>query len=269
MKLLIAGDTHGDVRNVQHKIDMAVEYGIQRIVVLGDFGLWWGHDGIEYLDYVNDAAKKVNRQIFAIPGNHENHEYWDALYKHGPKSRGWAYVRTNLLIAPKVLDFVWGNKQFMVAGGAVSIDKEDRLEYERVKGKKVWSPNEELTDAHVNEILATRFANGVKVDYLLTHDCSNATPWKHRLKADLDSQIHRQRIDKVLHAVKPSVHFHGHMHERYDWQNRVGGDNWTQTYGLECNRDNFSWGILDVGSGDFQWSSDVISAAEEGIYEIN
>ena len=268
IRILIAGDTHGDERNIQHKINMAVEFGVQRIVVLGDFGLWWGHDGIEYLDYVNEAAKKVNRQVFAIPGNHENHEYWDALYEHGPKSRGWAYIRSNLLIAPKVLDFTWGGKQFVVAGGAVSIDKDYRLEYERTKGKKIWSPNEQLTDEDVNDILATRFAHGQKVDYLLTHDCSDATPWKHRLKPDADSQIHRQRIDKVLKAVKPAVHFHGHMHEKYDWQNRVGDDVWTQTYGLECNRDIFSWGILDLETDEFKWSLDVINE-DESIYPIN
>ena len=47
MKVLIAGDTHGDFQNVKHKIDMARKVGdIQRVVVLGDFrslvGPRWG-----------------------------------------------------------------------------------------------------------------------------------------------------------------------------------------------------------------------------------
>lgn len=168
-------------------------------------------------------------------------------------AHGWAYARTHLLLSPKVHDFRWGNKQFVVAGGAVSIDKEYRLEYERAKGKKVWSKNEQLTDAQVNQIKSLRFAHGKPVDYLLTHDCSNRTPWENRLKPDIDSQIHRQRIDEVLGAVKPRFHFHGHMHERYDWQNRVGGDDWTQTYGLECNSDLWSWGVLDLKTDVFEW----------------
>lgn len=263
MRLLLAGDTHGDVQSVMHKIDMAVKHGVQRIVVLGDFGLWWGFEGVQFLDTINSMLNKANRQLFAIPGNHENHELWDALYEHGPKSRGWAYARTNVLLAPKVLDFVWGGKQFVVAGGAVSIDKQWRLEHERDTGKRIWSKNEQLKDEQVDEILATRFnktsngKGGLKVDYLLTHDCSNMTPWKGRLKPDFESQIHRQRIDRVLRGIQPVTHFHGHMHDRYDWMNLTGDDHWTQTYGLECNRDKDSWGILDLETDEFTFATDL------------
>lgn len=263
MRILIAGDTHGDEKNVIHKIDAAVEHGVQRIVVLGDFGLWWGYEGVDYLDTINAKLKAANRQLFAIPGNHENHKMWDALYEVSPKSRGWAYARTHVLLAPKVLDFVWGGKQFMVAGGAVSVDKDHRLKYERETGRKIWSEDEQLTDEQVEEIVATRFnktpegRGGVPVDYLLTHDCSDRTPWSGRLKPDIDSKIHRQRIDRVLGAVQPKVHFHGHMHDRYDWMNRVGGDTWTQTYGLECNRDEDSWGILNLDNDEFTFATDL------------
>lgn len=261
IRIMLAGDTHGDIRNVAHKVEWAKKAGgIQRIIVLGDFGLWWGHEGVVFLDECNELAKKNNLQIFALPGNHENHEHWDAIVNNAQaKAHGWAYIRSNVLISPKVHDFVWGKKQFVVAGGAVSIDKEYRLEYERLKGKKVWSPNEQLTDTQVEEITKSRFGNGVKVDYLLTHDCSNRTPFGFRLKPDIDSQIHRQRIDKVLGAVKPKFHWHGHMHEKYDWLNRVGGelDDYTQTYGLECNSDRESWGILDIKTDEFVWASEI------------
>lgn len=259
MRLLIAGDTHGDLKSIEHKIEMAVKHGVQRIVVLGDFGLWWGFEGVKFLDDINARLKAANRQLFAIPGNHEHHDYWDALYKHGPKSRGWAYARTHVLLAPKVLDFVWGGKQFVVAGGAVSIDKDYRLQYEHDTGKRIWSANEQLTDDQVEEILSSRFAgpSGVKVDYLLTHDCSDKTPWRSRLRPDFASQIHRQRIDRVLRGIQPANHFHGHMHQRYEWENLTGDDHWTATYGLECNRDVDSWGILDLSDDSFVFASDL------------
>lgn len=223
------------------------------------FGLWWGFEGIDFLDTINAKLKAANRQLFAIAGNHEHHDYWDALYKHGPKSRGWAYARTHVLLAPKVLDFVWGGKQFVVAGGAVSIDKDYRLQYERDTGKRIWSKNEQLTDAQVDEILSTRFAAkyGVKVDYLLTHDCSNMTPWKNSLQPDFESQVHRQRIDRVLRGIQPAAHFHGHMHTRYEWENLTGDDHWTRTYGLECDRDEDSWGILDLETDEFTFATDL------------
>lgn len=261
MKIMLAGDTHGDIRNVAHKVEWAKRVGdIQRIVVLGDFGLWWGHEGVVFLDEVNDLAKANNLQVFAIPGNHENHEFWQANVDNAQATaKGWAYVRSHVLLSPKVHDFMWGGKQFVVAGGAVSIDKAYRLEYERVKGKKAWSPNEQLTDEQVVSLERSRFAHGIAVDYLLTHDCSNRTPFGKRLKPDLDSQIHRQRIDRVLGAIKPKAHFHGHMHEKYDWLNRVGGelDDYTQTYGLECNSDRDSWGILDLSDDKFTWAEDI------------
>jgi len=257
-RILIAGDTHGDPRNVFHKVDAAVKHGVQRIVVLGDFGLWWGHDGVAFIDVIQDYLKKYNRQLFAIPGNHENYDWWnsavDAAQKSNATASGWCYLRTHVLLAPRTHVFKWWDKQFVVAGGAVSIDKDYRLEYERKTGKRAWSPNEQLTDAEVDDLLGK--AAGKEVDYLLTHDCSNLTPWKHRLKPDFESQMHRQRIDRVLRGIQPKVHFHGHMHERYDWQNLTGNDYWTQTYGLECNSDLDSWGILDVDTGEFKWATD-------------
>lgn len=261
---MLAGDTHGEFRNVKHKIDAAKAVGdIQRIVVLGDFGLWWGHDAIKYIDEINDYAKANNVQIFAIPGNHENYKWWNSVIEGAPAtSKGWAYLRTHVLLSPRVHDFVWGKKQFLVAGGAVSIDKDYRLQYYRDTGKQIWSKDEQLTDAEVDSILATRFAAGSPVDYLLTHDCSNMTPWKDRLKPDFDSQIHRQRIDKVLRAVKPNNHFHGHMHERYEWENRVDGDKYTSTFGLECNTDPDSWGLLDLETDEFTFASDLLTRDE-------
>lgn len=258
----MVGDSHGDIKNIKHKVEIAKRIGdIQRIVILGDFGFWWGHDGVKYLDQCNELAQKNNIQIFAIPGNHEFHEGWNAIVENAQATaHGWAYVRSNVLLSPKVHDFVWGGKQFVIAGGAVSIDRDYRIEYYRKKGKKIWSPNEQLTDAEVDALSQTRFAAGAPVDFLLTHDCSDRTPWKNCLKPDLDSQIHRQRIDRVLGMVKPAVHFHGHMHERYDWQNRVGGDEWVQTYGLECNSDPYSWGILDLATGEYTWSRDVLAS---------
>lgn len=259
MKIMLVGDTHGDPRNVTRKIDLAKQVGdIQRIVVLGDFGLWWGHEAIQFIETINDYAKANNVQIFALPGNHENYKWWNSVVENSPaKSKGWAYVATNVLLSPRVHDFVWGGRQFVVAGGAVSIDKAYRLEYQRHKGKQIWSPDEQLTDAEVDKLSQLRFAQDQPVDYLLTHDCSNRTPWKNRLKPDIDSQVHRQRIDRVLQMMKPGMHFHGHMHEKYDWMNCVGEQGgelvYTQTFGLECNSDLWSWGILDLTANEFKW----------------
>ena len=84
-------------------------------------------------------------------------------------------------------------------------------------------------------------------DVLLTHDCPTYAPFKGRLKNDPDSHIHRQKIDRVVESTKAKVHFHGHMHDWYDYENPWGG----KIYGLECN-DDAMWNVharFPEGSG--------------------
>ena len=40
MRILLAGDTHGNTTHVRYLIDVAVDQGCDRIFQLGDFGAW-------------------------------------------------------------------------------------------------------------------------------------------------------------------------------------------------------------------------------------
>lgn len=265
MKLLVAGDTHGYTEDVKQKIDIAKEIGgIDRIMIVGDFGLWWGYDAVRFIDDINRYAEDNNMYIFAIPGNHDNYEHWKWVNDTQPTSSGFGYLRTRVLLAPRTHMWKWAGKQFASAGGAVSVDKEYRQGIERgydiydkrkVTAHRCWEPNEQLTDGEVSSLV--NGAKGKEVDYLFTHDCSDKTPFYNRMKPDFDSQIHRQRIDKVLKGLQPRFHYHGHMHNVFDWENFVGiKDNeavYTQTYGLECNDDFNSWGVLDTADDSFAW----------------
>jgi predicted phosphodiesterase len=271
MLLGMVGDTHG---NTQFLVDVLNKFGamrnVQHVVVLGDFGYWpHFYDGVVFLDDVNRAAEANRLSIYCVPGNHENHDHWNWAVENMPTSKGFAYVRTRVLLAPKVLYWKWAGKQFLAVGGAVSIDKEGRRAREhdhrdafgnRRKGtgpRTLWWPDEQLSD----EELAT--VRDEKVDFLFTHDCSNRTPFRHRLKPDIDSVAHRAKIDMVLDRARPEMHFHGHMHERYEWDNPTGNvvsgvfpteyDHYTKTYGLECDGMWDSWGVLDTDTGEFKF----------------
>ena len=269
MKILLVGDTHGVKNDIWNACNEAGDRKIAHVVVLGDFGLW-DHtaEGVAFLDACNEAAHVNNLSIYAIGGNHENWDHWETYAQMGlPRHKGFTMVRRRVLLSDKVNKWTWHNKQFVAAGGAVSIDKDWRLKRERgteenlyftgvrdsrgTGPRTLWWPNEQLTDEHVEEIKSWN----IKADYLFTHDCSDKTPFYNRLKPDLDSQIHRQRIDKVLRAVKPDMHFHGHMHTKYDWinTNTFRWEHGTQTYGLECNNDWWSWGVLDLETDKFTW----------------
>jgi hypothetical protein len=283
------GDTHGFTQDTIRVLNKMGERKITHVFVVGDFGLWTHKaEGHEFLDMVNAAAEANNLSVFAVGGNHENWDHWEVFCEIMPKHKGFAMVRRRVLLAPKVHEFRLAGKQFVVAGGAVSIDKDYRLEQERggnwgpmnrfVPGsgeRTLWWPGEELTDEDVAVVKSMRFPNTDHADVLLTHDCSNYTLFdRGRLKPDAASERHRQRIDKVIAAVKPEVHFHGHMHTKYEWENTLShGDSafmeeeWTgpvtRTYGMECNpgamweysRGDW-WGVLDTDTMEFAYQGE-------------
>lgn len=262
IRITIVGDTHGSARDVERAIDYARDNKSDRIFVVGDFGLWWDFEGVAFIDRINEYARSKNVHIFALPGNHENMEWWNATLQVAPKSKGFAYLRTHVLLSPRIHKWTWGGKQFAVAGGAISIDREYRLGIERgwdmwngrqCTPRRVYSPDEALTDAEVETVEGWDLD---KVDYLLTHDCSNSTPFRGRFKPDFESEQNRLRIDRVLKALKPRMHFHGHMHTQYEWENLVADDTYTSTYGLECNGDYWAIGVLDTDTDTFHWQGD-------------
>lgn len=285
IRILIVGDTHGNTKQMQYFCALAGERKIQHLVVLGDFGLWTHQmNGHLFLDEVNAYAQGNNLSVYAIPGNHENWDHWNAYVDMMPTHKGFAIVRSRVLLAPKVHSWVWDHKQFFCAGGAVSIDAERRRMSESSpkrhmdhygwpgggKGPRTeWWPNEQLTEDDVARMNYRSEVAGKMVDYMFSHDCSDFTPFKNRIKPDPESQIHRKRMDRVLRMVNPKIHFHGHMHDKYDWINTLGTglfgsepDYQIQTYGLEADykamyaREGqmatlWNWGILDTETDTF------------------
>lgn len=253
MRVLVAGDIHGNTPVGLQLIEQAVTHKAEIIIQCGDFGLWGGFEGIDYLDALNARLREHNRNLIFVDGNHENHDQLEQIDRSNPRSKaGQVYLRSNILHAPRGNYWRWGNKYFMAVGGAVSVDKQWRTPGES------WWAGEELTEVQATSIINNmndrRKHGRPNIDYLFTHDCSDRTPFYDRLKPDLDSKIHRQRIDQVIEAVRPRFHFHGHMHTRYDWQNPINtelGADWVQTYGLECDGMWNNWGILDTGTDTF------------------
>ena len=271
VRMMVVGDTHGGIRHLEYKAKHAKALGADRMMVVGDFGMWPGWDGIKFLDDVNSLAREYDLHVFALPGNHEDHDQWDKWLNMGlPTSSGFTYVRDRLLISPKVHNWKWGDKRFFICGGAVSIDKGWRTE-----GKSWWK-NETFSEENLASVEKYK---GPAIDYLFTHDCSDYTVWRNRLKPDPDSQRNRNRIDRAIAALRPRMHFHGHMHDKYDWINTrshgrfetawgVDEADWngasTHTYGLECNSDDNSWVILDTGQN--HKVGDEVVVQEDAVY---
>src|SRR5690606_34846074 len=201
---------------------------------------------MRFLDGLNSRLMSNGQMLYAVPGNHDNHVVWMEMLKSGLHDyrTGGAYARTNIVLLPRTGQFVLEGLSFAVAGGAVSIDRDSREE------GVDWWPEEMLTDAEVENFPAGH------VDVLVSHDCSDKTPWGFQLVPDRLSMVHRHKMDTILDKTAPDLHFHGHMHKRFDWQrptSRNGEPHWTQVYGLDCNGRQWSAGILNPQNKEFSW----------------
>lgn len=247
-RLLMVGDTHGNFNFMRHMVDVACDNEIDTIVQLGDFGFVWPGSDFN-LQRLNDYAATFGKRIVFIPGNHED---WDVLdnYKESATAsntltvNGFIPIASNIFYTGKVSSWMWDGVRFAVAGGAYSVDKQYRT-----PGKSWW-PQETLTDEDMLEVEEIALP-----DVLLTHDGPTWAPYG-RLMDDIESHIHRQRIDAVYQATAPLVWFHGHYHRymEYTGYHNVSGES-TDIYGLDCdgapgiNRVIFDTETLSVEKG--------------------
>lgn len=268
MKIMVAGDLHGDIRAGVNLVRTAKKLGITNIMQVGDFG-YWPHfrDGIEFLDALNFECRKLEVMLYWLDGNHENFDALEMAVKHYPNDgHGRVRIRSHVRYCSRGASWNWDGKRFMTVGGAVSVDKDNRLRIEnnRHSPRTLWWPQEQLTESEL--FLAIRKAEQKPVDYLFTHDCPTNAPFQGRLKPDPDSSAHRQLMDRLGKGVKPKLWFHGHMHTRYDGYPFPTYDEHTTVYGLECNPEAMHgygkgayWGILDSATNEFTYGPDILS----------
>lgn len=252
MEIMIAGDWHGDTTWACKMVRMAKRHGIERIYQCGDFGLWdHKEDGVRYLDTLNAECRENGVKVYFLDGNHENHDRLEWYDRHNPRDYGGVnvYIRSHILHIPRGTRWEADGRILMAVGGAYSVDKMWR------KPGESWWAGETLHDGQLKAI-EQRYGNTPPVDILLTHDCPTNAPFKYRLKNDPDSQIHRQKMDKVGKILRPRLWFHGHMHERYDYgfQHSAG---LAQVTGLEMNGDFWSWVVLDLETLNFRWGAQI------------
>lgn len=236
VRAIILGDTHGNSLAFKDAVKVAVEYGADRIIQVGDFGVWGTDDGSEFISDIQEELEGSNVHLYALPGNHEDHLLWNEI------THNWKGVLTdNITLLPRTHTWIWDGKRFAVAGGAFSIDRAYR-----VKGAS-WFEEETLTPEEVYNYPDD------KVDYLFTHDASSRSPFPFNILEIPQSHDHRLLIDTVLSRSMPNKHFHGHYHMRMDWMNRLSGDHWAETFGLECDGMNFNMVLLDTETDAVSW----------------
>lgn len=241
-RILVAGDTHGNLGEMRRLFARAGDHGCHAIMVCGDFGIWPGIHGEIFQRDTNLMAEENDIDVYFVDGNHED---FDQLYAIDDfNDEGFRVVREHIFHAPRGHLWEWAGKKLGALGGAVSIDREWR-----VPGKSWW-PQENITEADIEKSLKLP----ARLDVLFTHDTLVNAPFGKRLKPDLDSVANRQRVTYVVQNIAPKLMFHGHMHDDYhfwypgDWP----GGRVTEVFGLECDGMLMNWAVLDLTTMDVQ-----------------
>lgn len=243
MKILLAGDTHGSIVNVQTLFKKASDEGCKIILVLGDFG-HFPHlsDGRAFLKAIRQLSRQYKIVLHWIKGNHDNHEALSSFTRETEIIQGCIYH-------PNMVPWTWGKYTFVAVGGAYSIDKN-----QRTPGVDWW-PEEEISNADVYA------CDSIRADIIVSHDCPLSVDLSYYLNYKTDPNTHRnrQKLQAIVEVVKPKYLFHGHYHVRTSLKGETSKGKFdciglaaninslkAQTFVLDCEADSFDFTIPTV-----------------------
>jgi hypothetical protein len=244
-RVAVAGDWHGNtawaVRAVRKMAALLPEDGPRVIVHLGDFGIWPGRPGQDYLSRLDAALTGAGAELWFVDGNHED---FGQLARLRPGPDGREQVTGRIWHLPRGHRWRWGGRDWLALGGAVSLDRAGRT------AGIDWWPEEEITRPQAASVISAGPA-----DVMVTHECPAgvehvfppAPSWWS--PSDLQrSDAHRALLREVVLAVRPRWLMHGHLHIYYQRRVEAGGGA-IEVTGLDCDgAESGNWAILDVRS---------------------
>jgi predicted phosphodiesterase len=249
--VVLAGDWHGNTGWAHHVIGKAHE-ALKRekrkiILHAGDFGVWPGAEGREFLDEVSFDLQLAGMELWFVDGNHEWHPELIALREEERRNGNDGLVPIDrddrdlatIYWIPRGHRWTWHRKTWMGLGGAVSVDAAART-----KGKSWW-PEETFTGEQLKH--ATRPG---KVHVMLTHDSPSAVrmsfgqPPSFWDVMDLArSEAHREQLQDIVDKIQPEVLIHGHYHRDVRQTIEPYG---TKVIGLDMDGENRNYTLFDT-----------------------
>jgi hypothetical protein len=261
-RVLVAGDWHGctpwALRVIRQAPQLLASEKRRIILHLGDFGIWPGEEGRDYLFKVSAALADADAELWFVDGNHEDFDRlctekerapWMAWGSRLPIPVGSGSVDIGARISWlwRGYRWEWHGRTWLALGGGVSLDKAIRAE------GKDWWPEEEITGAQAWDVITAGPA-----DVMVTHDCPGGVvhafpppPSFWDLRDMARSAAHRERLQRVVDVVQPRWLMHGHLHIGYQ-RTADFGYGPVEITGLDRDGEQWNYAILDVRTMEWE-----------------
>lgn len=216
------GDIHGGISNLKFEIKQK-KLTKCHIIQVGDFGAGFtsNHNQNKIFDDLNKFLKEKKITMLVIRGNHD-----DPFYFKG------RHMFSNLMLLPDYTTMNLNGKNYLFVGGAISIDRNYRLQQDMYSLKKTYWTDEGFNlDEHKLKTIPLP-----TIDVLVTHSTTLEMKQEmdlfrllkpeivdmFRMKYSDDSlledlEIENREISKLLKML-PNVkyNFFGHYHNKYE-----------------------------------------------------
>lgn len=217
--IYITGDMHGDIKQAEKIMKKIIIKPENILIILGDFG------GNYYLnkkdEYFKNAINEYGIKIFAIRGNHDANPANVKNISLIKQYNGYGYIEEkfpNIFYAKNCQNYIIENNEFLVLGGAYSVDKWYRLE-----NNKIWFPDEQMTEEEQKKFL--EYYKNIKIDNILSHTCPYSIIPKHLFLPQINQSMVDNRTEFFLEEVKNKFHynnwFFGHFHANEKFENNI------------------------------------------------
>ena len=206
MKLLLLGDTHGDIEWIRWCYDWCAANKVDAMFQLGDFGYWNNN----FLNKITKCFDQTGIPFYWLDGNHENYTMMKR-FDYTRLDGNFITCRPGVFYSPRSHTWEWENIRFMSMGGAYSIDRGWRTIGES------WFTEEEITETDIENACSKGTVN-----VLLSHDVPESanidSEFARRMMHFVlshQSQAHRIYLEQIAASIQPQYVFHGHYHLRY------------------------------------------------------
>lgn len=210
--LLLCGDIHGKFAELIVNLER-YEIRDSAIIVLGDCGIGFENPGYYPHIYQKKLKKKLdkyNNIILCIRGNHDDPRYYDDpdFILDLPRIKT---LPSNTILKTK-------GYNILCIGGAISIDREERIEDNtKIKSKhpKCYWSDEKINYLDDIENIDCR------VDIVCTHTAPISFDPPLFRDSEMDEDLwedileSRNYLEKINSSLKPKRWYYGHFHKSY------------------------------------------------------